>query len=76
MAPAGPVADRSGSARDRALNITIAVSVLFAAFWLLWVFGMTTAFWVLLVAAGLPTAISVVDRSVDHILTPPGTDRG
>jgi small-conductance mechanosensitive channel len=60
--------------RDRAFNITIAVSVLFAAFWLLWVFGMTTAFWLLLVAVGLPTAISVVDRSVDHILTPPGTE--
>ena len=40
--------------RDRARNITIAVSVLFAAFWLLWVFGMTTAFWLLLVAVGLP----------------------
>ena len=60
--------------RERAFNITVAVSVLFAAFWLLWVFGMTTAFWVLLVATGLPTAISVVDRSVDHILTPPGTE--
>ena len=59
--------------RDRAFNITVAVSVLFASFWLLWVFGMTTAFWVLLVAVGLPAAISVVDRSVDHILTPPGT---
>ena len=59
--------------RDRALSITIAVSVLFGAFWLLWVFGMTTAFWVLLVAVGLPTAISVVDRSLDHILTPPDT---
>ena len=60
--------------RERAFNITVAVSVLFAAFWLLWVFGMTTAFWVLLVATALPTAIGVVDRSVDHILTPPGTE--
>ncbi len=60
--------------RERAFNITVAVSVLFAAFWLLWVFGLTTAFWVLLVATALPTAISVVDRSVDHILTPPGTE--
>jgi small-conductance mechanosensitive channel len=60
--------------RSRALNATVAVSVLFAAFWLLWVFGLTTAFWVLLVVTGLPTAISVVDRSVDHILTPPGME--
>ena len=59
--------------RNRAFNITVAVSVLFAAFWLLWVFAMTTAFWMLLVAAGLPAAIHVVDRSVDHVLTPPGT---
>ncbi len=60
--------------RERAFNVTIAVSVLFAAFWLLWVFGMTTAFWLLLVATSLPTAINVVDRSVNHILTPPGTE--
>ena len=68
------LSDPDPARRDRAFNVTVAVSVLFAAFWLLWVFGLTTAFWVLLVAVGLPTAVSVVDRSVDHILTPPGTE--
>ena len=58
--------------RGRARNITLGVSMLFAALWLLWVFGAMKAFWLLAVAASLPAAVSVVDRSVDHILTPPG----
>jgi moderate conductance mechanosensitive channel len=58
--------------RDRARNITLGVSVLFAGLWLLWVFGAMKAFWLVAVAATLPAAVSVVDRSVDHILTPPG----
>ena len=60
--------------RSRAFNVTLGVSVLFAAFWALWFFGMMKAFWLLLVVAGLPAAISVVDRSVDHVLTPPGSE--
>ena len=60
------------SARDRARRITLAASVLFASFWLLWVFGATKGFWLLLVVAGLPAAVGVVDRSVEHVLTPPG----
>ena len=58
--------------RDRARNITLGVSVLFAGLWLLWVFGAMKAFWLVAVAATLPAAVSVVKRSVDHILTPPG----
>jgi moderate conductance mechanosensitive channel len=58
--------------RDRARRITLGVSVLFAAFWLLWVFGAIKVFWLVLVVAGLPAAVGVVDRSVDHVLTPPG----
>ena len=49
--------------RSRAFNVTLGVSVLFAAFWALWFFGMMKAFWLLLVMAGLPAAISV-GRSV------------
>jgi moderate conductance mechanosensitive channel len=58
--------------RDRARNITLGVSILFAVLWLLWVFGAMRAFWLVAVAAFLPAAVSVVGRSVDHILTPPG----
>ena len=58
--------------RDRARNITLGVSMLFAALWLLWVFGAMKVFWLVAVAASLPAAVSVVDRSVNHILTPPG----
>ena len=60
--------------RDRARNITLAVSMLFAALWLLWVFGAMKAFWLLAIATALPAAASVVDRSVDHVLTPPGVE--
>ena len=42
VAPAGAVAYRSEQLRDRARNITLAVSMLFAALWLLWVFGAMT----------------------------------
>ena len=36
--------------RSRAFNVTLGVSVLFAAFWALWFFGMMKAFWLLLVS--------------------------
>ena len=65
------LSDPEESRRDRARNITLGVSMLFAALWLLWVFGAMKAFWLVAVAAFLPAAVSVVDRSVDHILTPP-----
>ncbi len=58
--------------RERGRNITIALSILFAALWLLWVFGATHLFWLVAVAVALPASVSVVNRSVDHILTPPG----
>ena len=58
--------------RERARNITIGVSMLFAMLWLLWVFGANKAFWLMAAIAGLPAAVGVVDRSVDHVLTPPG----
>ena len=66
------LSDPEKSRRDRARNITLGVSMLFAALWLLWVFGAMKVFWLVAVAASLPAAVSVVDRSVNHILTPPG----
>jgi small-conductance mechanosensitive channel len=66
------LSDPQESQRDRARNITLSVSMLFAALWLVWVFGAMQVFWLVAVAATLPAAVSVVDRSVDHILTPPG----
>ena len=66
------LSDPEKSRRDRARNITLGVSMLFAALWLLWVFGAMKVFWLVAVAASLPAAVSVVHRSVNHILTPPG----
>ena len=66
------LSDPTEQRRDRARNITLAASMLFAALWLLWVFGVMKVFWLLAIATALPAAASVVDRSVDHVLTPPG----
>ena len=60
----------TGQGRTRA--VTLAVSILIALLWLIWVFGSNKLFWTLLVAAALPAAVRFVDQSVDHILTPPG----
>ena len=67
------LADPDPRRRERAVNVTIAVSLLFAL--LLAALGVQPdeIFWLVLVVAALPAAASVVDRSVDHILTPPGT---
>ena len=52
VAAPGAVPRPDEERRDRAFNVTLGVSVLFAAFWLLWVFGMMKAFWLLLVVGG------------------------
>ena len=65
------LSDPEKSNRERARNMTLVVSVLFATLWLLWVFGAMKAFWLVAVVATLPAAVSVVKRSVDHILSPP-----
>ncbi|MGE3741325.1 MAG: mechanosensitive ion channel domain-containing protein [Geminicoccaceae bacterium] len=52
--------------------VTVAVSILVALLWLIWVFGSNKLFWTLLVVAALPAAVRFVDQAVDHILTPPG----
>jgi small-conductance mechanosensitive channel len=67
------LANPDSEGRDRAKAVTLGVSMLFAVLWLVWVFGSTKLFWILFVAAAMPTAVRVVDRSVDHILTPPGS---
>ncbi|MEK0082014.1 mechanosensitive ion channel domain-containing protein [Benzoatithermus flavus] len=48
------------------------VSAYFVLLWLLWVAAAMPAFWLAVVAAGLPLAIGLVKRSVDHLLRPPG----
>jgi small-conductance mechanosensitive channel len=64
--------DPEKSRRNRARNITLGVSMLFLTLWLLWVVGAMKTFWLVVVATTLPAAVSVVDRSVNRILTPPG----
>jgi moderate conductance mechanosensitive channel len=53
---------------------TILLSAYFVAVWALWVAGAMPAFWLAVLAVALPAAISVTQRSVNHILRPPGVD--
>jgi len=41
--------------------------------WLLWVMGAMPAFWLAVVAVGLPASIRAARRATDHVLRPPGT---
>jgi small-conductance mechanosensitive channel len=44
----------------------------FVALWVLWVASSIHVFWLLIVGVGLPVAIRVTQRSVNHLLRPPG----
>jgi small-conductance mechanosensitive channel len=48
------------------------LSLYFGVLWLLWVSGAMTLFWVVALAVGLPATIRITQRSVNHILRPPG----
>jgi small-conductance mechanosensitive channel len=49
------------------------LSLYFIALWLLWVLGAMTLFWIAAIAVGLPATIRLTERSVNHVLRPPGT---
>jgi len=48
------------------------LSAYYLVLWLLWVASALPAFWLAVVAAGLPAAMSATQRAVNHILRPPG----
>jgi small-conductance mechanosensitive channel len=48
------------------------LSACFAALWLLWVAGAMPLFWLVTIAIALPMTIRLTQRSVNHILRPPG----
>ncbi len=50
------------------------LSAYFVLLWLLWVAGAIPAFWLAVVAVALPLAMAGSQRSVNHILRPPGVD--
>jgi small-conductance mechanosensitive channel len=50
------------------------LSIYFVVLWLLWVSGAMTLFWIAAIAVGLPATIRIVERSVGHILRPPGQE--
>jgi len=48
------------------------LSVYFAMLWLLWVLSALPAFWLAVVAVGLPLTVRVTSRAVAHVLRPSG----
>jgi small-conductance mechanosensitive channel len=50
------------------------LSIYFIVLWLLWVSGAMTLFAIAAVAIGLPGTIRITERSVNHILRPPGQE--
>jgi small-conductance mechanosensitive channel len=52
------------------------LSAYFVLLWLLWVAGAMSAFWLAVVAAGLPAVFGATQRSVNHLLRPPGAAEG
>jgi small-conductance mechanosensitive channel len=47
-------------------------SLYFVLLWMFWVAGVMRAFWLAAVVVGLPLAIRLTERAVNHILRPPG----
>lgn len=45
----------------------------FGVLWLLWVASSMNLFWLLVVIVGVPAAIRLTERSVNHLLRPPGS---
>ena len=60
---------RSGSALRAAL-----VTAALVALWLLWIAGAHAVFWLAVFIIALPLAIGVTQRSVVHVLRPPGAE--
>ncbi len=56
----------------RSRAITWLLSAYAVALWLLWVVSAMPGFWLLAVAVGLPFALRITQRAVDHLLRPPG----
>ncbi len=69
-------AEEPDVARDRHWKaVTWLASGYFIVLWLLWVLSAIPAFWLALVAVGLPVTISATQRAADHVLRPPGEVR-
>jgi hypothetical protein len=79
-APPGAAADRIsevGWMRTRRRRIAAwLLSGYFLLLWLLWVASAMPAFWLAVVALGLPAAVKATERAVNHVLRPPGAAGG
>jgi small-conductance mechanosensitive channel len=64
---------RPGRPAGRTLGSWL-LSGYFLALWLLWVASSLPLFWLAVVAVGLPSAIRVTQRAVNHLLRPPGSE--
>ncbi len=67
-----PMADLGGRWLGAATRNGL-VTAYFLAVWLLWVSSSVYTLWTAIVGVGLPAAVRLTRRSVNHILRPPGT---
>jgi len=63
----------AGPGRGRRAGSPVLVAGYFTLLWLLWVLGMIPAFWLALVAVALLVVFGVMQRSINHVLRPPGS---
>jgi small-conductance mechanosensitive channel len=56
--------------------VAIALTLYFCVLWLLWVASAMPLFWALAVLVALPAMVRLTDRSVSHLLRPPGKEEG
>jgi small-conductance mechanosensitive channel len=73
-APPSAISTSAESAEDRHRRHARAagLSFFFVVLWLLWVSGAMTLFWMAALVIALPATIRTTERSVNHILRPPG----
>lgn len=56
--------------------VSVLATLFFLALWVLRAIGASGIMWTLAVVVGLPVVVGVVQRSVNHILRPPGSEHG
>jgi moderate conductance mechanosensitive channel len=69
---AQPAPEIAGAQRPNRRVTRWLLSAYFMLLWLLWVVGAMPAFWLAVVAVGVPGVVEAMQRAINHVLRPPG----